>query len=334
MREREPSKEGRVVIYSGRGLPEVRVRLDGDSVWLNRRQIAELFGRDVKTIGKHISNALTEELRDFSTVAKFATVQCEGGRKVERQVEHYNLDVILSVGYRVKSAEGVRFRIWAGNVLRRYVTDGAVLNEKRLLEQKNEQLSKLLSVVSRLVDKKSLKAGESEEVLGILARYGNGFLLLDEYDRGLLEFSGGLGRTRFVITHGYVRRVLVELADEMRRAGQAGELFGILRGNLDGIVEGIYQSFDGQELYKSLEEKAANLFYQIIKDHPFIDGNKRIAAFLLVVFLRKNRYEFLKSGERKISDRTIVALAILTAESKPTEKDSIVALICNLLKSS
>ena len=318
----------KIVIYKGRGSTEVRVRLDGENVWLNRGQIAELFGRDVKTIGKHISNALTEELRDFSVVAKFATTASDG--KVY-QVEHYGLDMILSVGYRVKSAEGVRFRIWANEVLKKYVIDGVAMNEGRLKELEVEKLrgvEGMMGVVSRLIASKELAAGEAGGVLEVLTRYARSWDVLEEYDSGRISFGRGR-KDRWKLDVDYA----FELIDKMREDIGASELFGKVRGgSFEGIAGAIYQTFGSKELYGTVAEKAANLLYLIIKDHPFYDGNKRIGAFLFIVFLTMNDFHLTENGECKISDRALVAIALLIAESKPGEKELIVALVGRLLE--
>jgi death-on-curing family protein len=324
--------KNQITIYKGKGTPEVAVKLVGDEVWLNRNQIATLFNRDVKTIGKHINNALSEELRDFSTVAHFATVQNEGGRKVERQIEHYNLDVILSVGYRVKSAEGVRFRIWANNILKKYVKDGAVINQPRLDEldlKKLRNVESMLGVIQRLIKTQELSAGEASGVLEVITKYNNSFKLLEKYDEGKIIFATTGKKPKKSLDVDTALDMISELKSQVGNS----ELFGKLRGNgLDAVVGALYQSFSGRELYPTTAEKAANLLYLIIKDHPFYDGNKRIGAFLFIIFLTINDYHLTKDGTTKISDRALVALALLIAESNPSEKSLLIALICKLLE--
>ena len=247
----------------------VQVDAKRNEVWLTRQHMAELFGRDVKTIGKHVNNALREELADSGnrTVAKFATVQTEGGREVTRTVEHYSLDVILSVGYRVKSQRGVEFRRWATDVLHRYIIDGHAENEKRL-----QQLGQVARIMARIPD--SL---ETRQVLDIVQGYTLALDLLDDYDHQRLSTPKGDAAT-YVLSYDECRRVI----DGMR-FGNESDLFGVEKDDsFKGSIGNIYQSFGGQDVYPSLQEKAANLLYFVVKNHSFLDGNKRIAATMFL----------------------------------------------------
>ena len=308
-----------VLFESADGMVSLPVLVDANrgEVWLNRANLAELFGRDIKTIGKHINNALKEELADTEsrTVAKFATVQREGNREVERQVEHYSLDMILSVGYRVKSQRGVEFRRWATDVLRRYIVDGHAENEKRL-----EQLGKIATIMARIPD--SL---ETRQVLDIVQSYTAALDLLDDYDHQRLSAPKGDAAT-YVLEYGECRKVI----DGMR-FGNESDLFGVEKDDsFKGSIGNIYQSFDGREIYPSLQEKAANLLYFVVKNHSFLDGNKRIAATMFLYFLDRNGVLF-DGGRKLINDSTLVAITIMIAESKPKEKDAMVALVMNFL---
>ena len=290
------------------------VQVSADTVWLNRGQLAELFGRDIKTIGKHIGNALKEELEE-STVAKFATVQNEGGRAVTREIEYYNLDMIISVGYRVKSKRGVEFRRWANNILKQYVMQGYAVNQKRLND---------LGGVVRLL-KRTESSLDAKQVLTVVEKYSTALDLLDSYDHQTLKRPKGNVST-YVLTYEECRKVI----DSMR-FGTESDLFGLEKDDsFKGSIGNIYQSFAGEEIYPSLEEKAANLLYFVTKNHSFVDGNKRIAATMFLYFLDKNGILFA-NGEKLIDDHTLVALTIMIAESRPEEKEIMIDVIMNCI---
>jgi prophage maintenance system killer protein len=296
----------------------LNVPLRNDSVWLNRNQMAELFGRDVKTIGRHIGNALREEIDAESTVAKFATVQLEGDRRVERSIEYYNLDVIISVGYRVKSQRGVEFRKWANNVLRRYIMQGYAVNHNRIKE---------LGEVIRIM-KRTQGSLDARQVLSVIERYSTALDLLDDYDHQTMKRPEGNAAT-YVLTYEECREVI----DSMR-FGNESMLFGNEKDDsFKGSIGNIYQSFCGQELYPTLEEKAANLLYFVTKNHSSSDGNKRIAAVMFLYFLNKNGVLF-HDGRKLIDDHALVALTIMIAESKPEEKEMMISVIVNCINSN
>lgn len=293
----------------------LNVPLRNDSVWLNRNQMAELFGRDVKTIGKHINNALHEEVDAEATVAKFATVQQEGDRKVERSIEYYNLDVIISVGYRVKSQRGVEFRKWANSVLRQYIMQGYAVNHNRIRE---------LGEVIRIMKRTQYNL-DARQVLAVIERYSTALNLLDDYDHQTMRRPEGSVAT-YVLTYEECRGVI----DSMR-FGNESTLFGNEKDDsFKGSIGNIYQSFGGQEMYPTLEEKAANLLYFVTKNHSFSDGNKRIAAAMFLYFLDKNGVLFA-DGKKLIDDHALVALTIMIAESKPEEKEMMISVIMNCL---
>ena len=295
---------------------ELAVVTDGEAVWLSRGQLALLFGRDVKTIGKHVLNAQREELDGIATVAKFATVQREGDRLVERQVEHYNIDMILSVGYRVKSAEGVHFRRWASDVLRRYVLQGSALNERRL-----QELGSIVQVLSRSSDE--LVAGVAE----VVDRYLPSLRTLRDYDNGKIDESPGTAPT-WQLTYEEARSVIDQVAAEF----PADTLFGGERGgSLRGVIATIYQGFGGVELYPTVQSKAANLLYLVIKDHPLTDGNKRSAAALFVHFLERNGVLAGPVGISRISNNALAAITLMVAMSDPKEKELMIALVVSML---
>ena len=292
----------------------LQVQMQDETVWLTRNQMAELFDRDVKTIGKHISNALKEEL-DGSTVAKFATVQTEGNREVTREIEYYNLDMIISIGYRVKSQRGVEFRRWANSVLKEYILKGYAVNDKRI-----NQLGQIVQIMKRAENQQ-----DAQQVLSVVESYSAALDMLDDYDHQTLAKPRGNEAT-YVLTYDECRSVI----DKMKFVSDS-DLFGNEKDDsFKGSIGAIYQSFGGKDLYPSLEEKAANLLYFVTKNHSFSDGNKRIAATMFLFFLDKNRALFT-DGHKRIADYTLVALTIMIAESKPEEKDMMVNVIMNCL---
>ena len=301
-----------VLFESSDGAVTLNVSTDRETVWLNRAQVAELFGRDVKTIGKHLANALREELDD-SVVANFATTAADGKRY---QVEYYNLDMIISVGYRIKSQRGVEFRRWANSVLKRYIVDGYAVNDQRL---------KQLGAVIQLL-KRTQHELDSEQVLTVIERYACALELLDQFDHATLKRPKGQAPT-YVLSYEECRAVI----DSME-FGESSSLFGREKDDsFKGSIGNVYQSFGGQDVYPTMEEKAANLLYFLTKNHSFLDGNKRIAATLFLYFLNQNHALFNEFGEKMIDDHALAALTILVAESKPDEKESIISVIINCM---
>lgn len=291
------------------------VRIENETVWLNRNHMAELFDRDIKTIGKHINNALKEELSEQDTVvAKFATTAADGKTYM---VEHYNLDVIISVGYRVKSKRGVEFRKWANSVLKEYIIKGYAVNHNRM-----NQLNEVIRVMKRVENRLDTK-----QVLTVVEKYSQALELLDAYDHQNMTRPKG-NTAIYTLTYEECRRVI----DDMK-FGDESALFGNEKDDsFKGSIGAIYQSFGGADLYPSLEEKAANLLYFVTKNHSFSDGNKRIAATMFLYFLDKNQALF-RDGLKLIDDHTLVALTIMIAESKPEEKEMMVSVIMNCIQS-
>ena len=293
----------------------LNVPLKNDSVWLNRNQMAELFDRDVKTIGKHVNSAIREELAGLPVVAKFATTAADGKTYM---VDYYDLDVIISVGYRVKSQRGVEFRKWANRVLRQYIMEGYAVNHNRILE---------LGEVIRIM-KRTQKSLDAQQVLAVIERYSTALDLLDDYDHQTMRRPKGCEAT-YVLTYEDCRSVI----DSMR-FGNESALFGNEKDDsFKGSIGNIYQSFAGQEAYPTLEEKAANLLYFVTKNHSFSDGNKRIAAAIFLYFLDKNEVLFDDAGNKRIDDHTLVALTIMIAESRPEEKEMMISVIMNCMDS-
>ena len=292
------------------------VNVENGSVWLNQNQIAKLFDRDIKTIGKYISTALKEELDNIeSTVAEFATVQMEGNREVERNVEYYNLDVIISVGYRIKSKRGVEFRRWANSVLKQYILNGYAVNDIRI-----RQLGEVIRIMTRPENE-----SDSRQVLSVIEKYSSALDLLDAYDHQNMTRPEG-NRATYVLSYEECMDVIQSM-----RFGDESDLFGKEKDDtFKGSIGNIYQSFGEREIYESLEEKAANLLYFITKNHSFFDGNKRIAATMFLYFLDKNKALFI-DGQKKIEDAALVALTIMIAESRPEEKEMMISVVMNCM---
>jgi len=316
---------------SGDDSGQIEVRLSQDTVWLNRQQLAHLFGRDVKTIGKHLNNVFSEgELSKAATVAFFATVQTEGGRQVERQVEHYSLDVIISVGYRVKSLQGTRFRLWATQRLKDHLTRGFSLNQQRF-EQNAQELEQALALIRRTAQSPALAVASGRGLVDIVSRYTQTFLWLQRYDEGLLEEpyaqSGGT-----LVPLPEALQGLERLKAELIARREATSLFANPRAEgLAGIWGNLDQTVFGEPAYPSIESKAAHLLYFVVKNHPFSDGNKRSGAFLFVDFLHRNHRLFNAQNEPVINDTGLAALTLLVAESDPKQKEVLIRLIMNML---
>lgn len=292
------------------------VNVENGSVWLNQNQIAKLFDRDIKTIGNYISTALKEELDNIeSTVAEFATVQMEGNREVERNVKYYNLDVIISVGYRIKSKRGVEFRRWANSVLKQYILNGYAVNDIRI-----RQLGEVIRIMTRPENE-----SDSRQVLSVIEKYSSALDLLDAYDHQNMTRPEG-NRATYVLSYEECMDVIQSM-----RFGDESDLFGKEKDDsFKGSIGNIYQSFGEREIYESLEEKAANLLYFVTKNHSFFDGNKRIAATMFLYFLDKNKALFI-DGQKKIEDAALVALTIMIAESRPEEKEMMISVVMNCM---
>ena len=306
--------ENNIVIFeTSDNQVSLNVAVENDTVWLNRNQMAELFGRDIKTIGKHINNALREEVNDPSVVAKFATTAADG--KVY-SVEHYNLDVIISVGYRVKSKRGVEFRKWANSVLKQYILKGYAVNNNRI-----KQLGEVIRIMKRTENEL-----DSKQVLSVIEKYNMALDLLDSYDHQSMTRPKGNEAT-YVLTYEECMEVIKSM-----RFGDESVLFGKEKDDsFKGSIGNIYQSFGGQDVYESLEEKAANLLYFVTKNHSFFDGNKRIAATMFLYFLNRNN-ALIIDGKKMIEDATLVALTIMIAESRPEEKEMMISVVMNCMR--
>ncbi len=308
-----------IILFEDQGV-KLEVNMKDDTVWLNVNQMAKLFDRDSKTIRKHIDNALKEEL-DNSTVAKFETVQKEGNRNITRNIEFYNLDMIISVGYRVKSQNGVIFRKWANKVLKDYLLKGYVVNQKRL--EYLEKTIKLIDIAGRIDTE--LKGTEAQEIIKVINNYSNALNLLDDYDHKRITKPSGTKDNK-KITYEDCMDIVGKL-----KFNSDSDLFALERDEgLKAIIGTIYQSFDGKDLYPTIQEKAANFLYLITKNHTFIDGNKRIAATLFIYFLEFYNILYNENGQ-VIDNNTLVAITLLIAQSNPKEKDILIDLVMNFL---
>ena len=313
-------KKNEIILFENQGV-KLEVNLKDETVWLNRQQLSKLFDRDIKTIGKHINNALNEELKGIPTDAKFATVQKEGEREITRNLEYYNLDMILSIGYRVKSDKGIIFRKWANKILKDYMLKGYAINQKRL--EYLEKTIKLIDIANRMDER--LENNDAKEILKVIGDYSKALNLLDEYDhRTLKKVKGNIDERKIEY------KECINIINKLK-FNEESSLFAVERDKgLESIIGNIYQSFDGQDIYKSIEEKASNFLYLIVKNHVFADGNKRIAATLFIYFL--NYYGILYKNDKQIIDNnTLAALTLLIAESNPREKEVIIDLVMNFL---
>ncbi len=321
-----------IIIYQSRdGKTSVDVKLENDTVWLNLVQLSSLFDKDKSVISRHLKNIYTEgELERGPTVAKNATVQREGNREVIREIEYYNLDAILSVGYRVNSKRGTQFRIWANNILKNFLVKGYAVNEKRLQEQSRQldDLKQTVKLLGNVIANKELSSDEATGLIRIVTDYTYALDVLDQYDHQVLQIHATTSKELFQITYPAAITAIKGLKDKF--GGSA--LFGNEKDDsFQGSLLAIYQTFGGEDLYPSVEEKAANLLYFVIKNHSFSDGNKRIAAFLFVWFLEKNDILYRADSTKRIADNALVALTLMIAESKPEEKDMMIKVVVNLI---
>ena len=313
----------------------LQVNIQDETIWLTQDQMAQLFEKGKASISEHIQNIFKEEELDQSaTVRNFRTVQVEGKRQVNRQVIHYNLDVAISVGYRIKSKRGTQFRIWANSVLREYLLQGYTLNQARL-QQQAENLKELVStvnVLSSVLRTKQLDKAEAVGLLKVISDYTRALNLLDQYDNQLLQIHNVSDQDVVKITYEEAMGAIKNLRDKLIEQGEAVTLFGKEKDDsLQGSLYNIYQTFEGQDLYPSVEEKAAQMLYSIIKTHPFVDGNKRIGAFLFVLFLERNGCLYDQNSHKRIEENTLVAICLMVAQSQPHEAANMIKLVVNLI---
>jgi prophage maintenance system killer protein len=321
--------KGEILLYkTPEGDTQIDVKLKEETVWLTQKQMSTLFQKNVRTINEHIKNVFTEgELSQNSVIRKFRITAADGK---SYNTNFYNLDVIISVGYRVKSKRGTQFRIWANKVLKDYLTKGYVLNERRLKEQTEriKELEKTLDIFSKVTESYQLKQDEFAGIIQVVKDYTYALDTLDNYDKKALNISSTNKEEIFQINYESSKKVITKMKEKFG----GSTLFGKEKDkSFKGTVGTIYQTFGKKELYPSIEEKAAHLLYFTIKNHSFIDGNKRIAAALFLWFLQMNDYLYAKNGSKRIPDNALVALCLLIAESNPKEKDMIVKVVINLI---
>ena len=311
-------KKNEIILFENQGV-KLEVNLKDETVWLTQKQMAELFDKDRRTITRHIQNIYKDGELDENVVCSFFEHTAEDGKKYK--VQYYNLDMIISVGYRVNSKRGILFRKWATKVLKDYMLKGYAVNKKRL--EYLEKTVKLIDIANRMDER--LEENDAKEILRVIGQYSKALDLLDEYDHRTLKKIKGNTDERKIEYNS-----CIEIINKLR-FNEESDLFAVERDKgLESIIGNIYQSFGGQDIYKSIEEKAANFLYLIVKNHVFADGNKRIAATLFIYFL--NFYGILyKNGEQTIDNNTLAALTLLIAESNPKEKEVIIDLVVNFL---
>lgn len=327
-------KNDQIVIYSSGGkAPKIEVKLEKETVWLSQSQMAELFQKDRKTIGEHIRNVFKEgELVEKSVCRKFQHTASDGKNY---NIQFYNLDVIISVGYRVKSKNGTQFRIWATNVLRNHIIKGFTVNPERIKQIEVGRLNELESAVAlirRTIETRRLTGTQEKGLLRVITDYTNSWVLLTKYDNHQLATPKRLSKIKRVLTYDAAVVAIDGMRQQLAKKLGDSKLYGRERQEgLKSLIGNLYQTYGRKPLYPSIEHQAAHLLYFVIKDHPFVDGNKRIGAFLFIYYLSRCNYLFKKNGERKINDNALVALTLLVAESDPKEKDVIIKLIMNFI---
>ncbi len=323
-------QNNKIVIYqTADGQTQIDVRMENETVWLTQAQMGDLFQTDRTSIVRHINNIYkSEELEREATCAKIAQVQIEGKRKVNRNIPYFNLDMIISVGYRVNSKRGTQFRIWANKVLKDYLIKGYAINN-RLSVQKYEELSQLVHLLGRTINnEKEMIDSDTRELVNVVTDYTYALDTLDRYDYQQLTIEYTTIEESFRATYNSAMETIAILKDKFG----GSSLFGSEKdSSFKSSIGQIYQTFDGTELYPSVEEKAAMLLYLVVKNHSFVDGNKRIAATLFLWFMQNNGILYNPNGTKRISDGTLVALTLMIAESRSDEKDIILKVIVNLI---
>lgn len=316
---------------------QIEVKFEGDTVWLTQKQMGVLFQTTPQNITIHLRNVYKSgELQEVATCKEYLQVQKEGKREVARKQQVYNLDAILSIGYRINSKRGTQFRQWATQRLKDHLVKGYTLNEKRLQQMTHnmQQLEQAIKIFQQVGNPNQLSATEAKGLLEIITNYTHSFILLNQFDSNSLPEAKLNENITYEIEYNEAVKAITELKKQLIKKKEASALFGNERDEaFGGILNSVVQTFGGDYLYKSIEEQAAHLLYFVIKNHPFTDGNKRIGAFLFVWFLEKNKHRFKKSGELKINDNALVALALLVAQSSPDDKEIMIKLVVNLIRS-
>lgn len=317
-----------IAIYQSKnGNVSLEVNLRKDTIWLMQSQIALLFNTERSVITKHLSNIFKNgELSEKSNVQKMHIANSN------KPVKFYNLDIIISVGYRVNSISATQFRIWATKILKQHILQGYTINQERLLQtqEKFRELQNAIALLEKKSQKKALQ-GQEKEILSLLSDYAKTFSILEQYDKGALKDVKGK-KAKFILEYQHCLKIIFKVREQLMIKQEASDFFGNeIDKKFESIIKNLYQTFDSKELYPSINERAAHLLYLIIKDHPFVDGNKRSASFLFVYFLNKNNHLYNKTGKKKISDNALTSLALLIAESDPKEKDVLIKIIINFL---
>ena len=325
MTKKENGPHGELVLYRAPdGNVELDVRMEGESLWLSQKQMSLLFGKDPDTIGLHLRKIYKEkELSIRATTEDYSVVRNEGGRKVIRKLRFFNLDAIISVGYRVNSKRGTQFRIWATKVLKEHILKGYTVNEHRLRD-----LNQAVRLIADTAIRRDLSGDEAKALLRVVSEYSQALDLLDDYDHQRVGTPGAIGRTVNMLSYEEALRIVAQLRERFSES----TIFGVEKDKgLASALGAVMQTFDGKDVYPSLEEKAAHLLYFLVKNHAFIDGNKRIAAAIFLWFLDRNGVLINASGVRLISDAALVAMTLMIAESRPKEKEVLVRIVTHLL---
>lgn len=330
MNEKPIENRGEIIIYRAEdNTVQLDVRMENETVWLSQQQMVQLFNSTKQNISLHIGNIFREgELQKEATVKEYLTVQTEGNRQICRKVLYYNLDVIISVGYRVKSQRGVQFRQWANRILKDYLVKGYAINEKLRREQLSD-LRQLVQIVGRTVQSKAVEsADETQAIFDVVLDYTYALDTLDNYDYERLTVKETTPEERFHATYENAMQTIAALREKFG----GSTLFGNEKDDsFKSSIGQIYQTFGGKDLYPSVEEKAAMLLYLVTKNHSFSDGNKRIAATLFLWFLNNNGILYREDGTKRLADNTLVALTLMIAESRTEEKDTMVKVVVNLI---
>jgi prophage maintenance system killer protein len=325
---KKEDKKNQIVIYQTKnGALELRGDVKSETIWANRMQMAEIFGVNPQAVSKHIINIYNEkELDRKATSSKMELVQNESGRVIKRNIDIYNLDILIAVGYRINSIIGTKFRQWATKTLRDHITKGYTINRKQISNNYDSFLKTVESIQNLLPDHITL---DPKAVLDLIKEFASTWVSLDAYDKELLKIKG-VNKKNVKLTGEELLSAIFNLKNELMSKEEATELFATerQRGSVEGIVGNVMQTFGGSPLYKTAEEKAAHLLYFMVKNHPFIDGNKRSGAFTFIWFLRKTKVK----GFRNINPATLTTLTLLIAESNPKNKDQMVALVTELLR--
>lgn len=324
-----------VVIYDD-GTVELSATVENETVWLSQKQMAELLDVKVPAISKHLKNVFASgELDEKVVISKMETTTSHGaieGKIQTRSTNFYNLDAIISIGYRVNSQRATQFRIWATKILKQYIIDGYALNKDKLQKQKLDELTQTIALIRQGLENQELSTTEAKGFVEIISNYAKSWALLQGYDEQSLEEVVEHQEQKFILDYDEAKEAIAELKSILMTKGEATQLFGQEKaGEFNGNLLNIYQSFGGEELLPSIEQKAANLLYYVIKGHPFNDGNKRIGAFLFVLFLHKNGMLHKPNGELNINDNALASLALLVATSAPEQKEIIIKLVMNML---